>query len=61
MNSTKARFFTPKEAAAELGCHVDFIRAEILSRRMAPIFRINRRVIRIPATTLEAYRARRIA
>ena len=52
--------FTPKEVASVLGCHIDFVRAEIKFRRMHPVYRVNKRVIRIPETTLEKYREGRI-
>jgi excisionase family DNA binding protein len=55
------KFLSPKEAASELGCHVDFIRSEIRRRRMTPVHRVNQRVIRIPMATFEAYRRSRVA
>jgi excisionase family DNA binding protein len=58
---SQKRDFTPKEAASELGCHVDFVRKEIKLRRIYPVFRVNARVIRIPAAAVEKYRAARMA
>ena len=49
---------SPKDAAIALGCHVDFVLAEINSGSLRAA-RINARVIRVTAEDLIAYRAAR--
>jgi excisionase family DNA binding protein len=56
----ETKTLTPKEVAGVLGCHVDFVLKEIKLRRMRPVFRVNQRVIRIPESTVEKYRAGRV-
>lgn len=48
----------PKEAAALLGCHVDFVLAEIRGGSLRAT-RINARVIWVDLADLAAYRAAR--
>lgn len=50
---------SPKEAAARLRCGVDWVQSEIRRRRLAPVTRLNARVILIPPQTLQAYVAQR--
>lgn len=59
--STGNKDLTPKEAAAELGCHVDFVRSQIRARALSPVVKINQRVIRIPVETLRRYKQQRTA
>lgn len=58
MSTIYQRDMTPKEVASELGCHVKYVLAEIKRKRIAPVFKVNARVIRVPRSTFESYRQR---
>lgn len=47
--------YSPKEMARLISCHIYFVRREITEGRIAPVFKINTRVIRIPASTVASY------
>lgn len=54
--TNQTKMLSPKEVAGQLGCHVDFILSEIRVRHITPVLIVNKRVIRIPVTTIEAYK-----
>lgn len=53
MSTDKA--LSPKEIAGILNCTVKFVLAEIRNRRLAPVVRLNRKVIWVRQSVVLAY------